>query len=51
MLTGFSALVARAELSRTDTTIHLREAATDAETLRLLQIVARFMGAEPIASP
>jgi len=51
MLTGFSALVARAELSRTDSTIHLRETATDAETLRLLQIVARFIGAEPIASP
>ena len=26
-------------------------AATDTETLRLLQIVARFMGVEPIASP
>jgi hypothetical protein len=51
MLTGFGALVARAELSRSETTIHLREAATDAETLRLLQIVARFMGVEPIASP
>jgi plasmid stabilization system protein ParE len=51
VLTGFSALVARAELSRTDTTVHLRETATDAETLRLLQIVARFIGVEPIASP
>jgi hypothetical protein len=51
MLTGFGALVSRAELSRSDTTIHLRETATDAETLRLLQIVARFMGVEPIASP
>ncbi len=51
MLTGFSALVGRAELSRVDTTVHLRETATEAETLRLLQIVARFMGAGPIASP
>ena len=51
MLTGFSALVGRAELSRVDTTIHLHETATDAETLRLLQIVARFMGAGPLASP
>ena len=30
MLTGFSALVGRAELSRVDTTIHLHETATDA---------------------
>jgi hypothetical protein len=51
MLTGWSALVARAELSRTDTTIHLRETASEAETLRLLQMVARFMGVEPLASP
>jgi hypothetical protein len=51
MLTGFSALVGRAELSRVDTTVHLRETATEPETLRLLQIVARFMGAGPIASP
>jgi hypothetical protein len=51
MLTGFSALVGRAELSRVDKTVHLRETATEAETLRLLQIVARFMGAGPLASP
>lgn len=51
MLTGFSALVGRAELSRVDTAVHLRETATEAETLRLLQIVARFMGAGPVASP
>jgi hypothetical protein len=51
MLTGFSGLVGRAELSRVDTTVHLRETATEAETLRLLQIVARFIGAGPLASP
>ncbi len=51
LLTGFGALVARAELTRKGSTIHLRENATEAETLRLLQLVGRFMGAGPIASP
>ena len=44
VLTGFGSLVARAELTRTDAKIHLRLTATEAETLRLLQIVARFTG-------
>jgi hypothetical protein len=51
LFSGFSALVARAELSRTDTTIHLRETATQAETLALLQIAARYLGVQPMASP
>ncbi len=51
MITGFSTLVARAQLSRSGTTIHLRETASEGETLRLLQIVARFMGVDPMASP
>ena len=51
LLTGFGALVARVELSRSESEIHLRQTATEAETLRLLQLVARFLGAEPIATP
>ena len=51
ILTGFGALVARAELTRVASTIRLHQIATEPETLRLLQLAARLLGAEPIASP
>ncbi|HET6146021.1 MAG TPA: hypothetical protein VFH68_00695 [Polyangia bacterium] len=51
LLTGFGALVARAELERNQSQIHLRQTATEAETLRLLQLAARLLGAEPVATP
>ena len=51
LLTGFGALVARAELERTQSQIDLRQTATEAETLRLLQLVGRFLGVEPVATP
>jgi hypothetical protein len=51
MLTGFGPLVARAELTRTELTIHLKLTATDEETLRLLQIVARLTGGQLAAPP
>jgi hypothetical protein len=51
ILTGFGALVARAELTRVASTIRLHQVATEPEMLRLLQLAARLLGAEPIASP
>ncbi|HXI55126.1 MAG TPA: hypothetical protein VNO55_03655 [Polyangia bacterium] len=43
VLTGFVPLVNRLEVEREGAVIHLHETATEAETLRLLQLIARFM--------
>ena len=51
MLTGFGPLVGRAELTRTEKTVRLKLNATDEETLRLLQIVARLTGGHLAAPP
>jgi hypothetical protein len=43
VLTGFVPLVNRLEVERDGAVIHLHETATAAETIRLLQLIARFM--------
>ena len=42
MLSGFSPLVARAQLTRDGAIVRLHESATEEETTRLLQIVSRY---------
>lgn len=44
VLTGFSALVNRIELSREGAVIKLHDTATELETQRLLQLIARVLG-------
>jgi hypothetical protein len=45
VLTGFSSLVNRIDLSREGSIIKLHDSATELETQRLLQLIARLMGA------
>jgi hypothetical protein len=52
VLTGFSAVLARTELRRSEAVIHIHQTTTEAETLRVLQLIARFGGAPaPSRSP
>jgi hypothetical protein len=43
VLTGFVSLLGRLEVIREGSVLHLHEVATPDETIRLLQLIARFM--------